>query len=195
MLKNIVRSSMVVLALGFAACDEAPITAPVNDGDTVFDPAFDVTGPPDGGSCPDVFYEESELLDNGVTVTWTTVLAGFEYTEGENYVADVNWSVDLGTATYVNFTDRHGPNTWTPKGSSGMDVDGLMSVGDDGDGTVAVTVSMTPMHAAEAGQIGNGHFWVRLEVDDGAGNVETVKLGVNFHLEEPADGAGNNCPS
>ena len=195
MLKNLVRSSMVVLALGFAACDEAPTTAPVTDGETVFDPAFDVTGPPDGGSCPDVFYEESELLDNGVTVTWTTVLAGFEYTEGADYVVDVNWSVDLGTATYEDFTNRTGPNTWTPKGNVGADVGGSITLGADGVGTVAVTVNMTPMHATEAGEIGNGHFWLRLEVDDGAGNVERVKLGVNFHLEDPAEGFGNNCPS
>jgi len=197
MLKNIVRSSMVVLALGFAACDEAPTTAPVTDGETVFDPAFDVTGPPDGGTCPDVYYEESELLDNGVTVTWTTVLAGFEYTEGEDYVADVNWSVDLGTAEYEDFTERNGPNTWTPRGSKKEppDVDGTWGVDPAGVGTVPVTVTMTPMHAAEAGQIGNGHFWLRLKVDDGEGNVEMVKLGVNFHLEDPADGFGNNCPS
>lgn len=206
MLKDIVRSSMVVLALGFAACDEAPTTAPVTDGETVFDPAFDVTGPPDGGTCPDVYYEDSETLDNGVTVTWTTVLAGFEYTEGADYVADVDWSVDQGTAEYVGFTERRGPNTWTPRGRSGMDVEGTIDVGADGAGTVAVTVSMTPMHAAAedtdgdgtdawAGQIGNGHFWLRLEVDDGEGNVEMVKLGVNFHLEDPADGFGNNCPS
>jgi hypothetical protein len=206
MVKNIVRSSLVVLVLGFAACDEAPTTAPVTDGETVFEASFDVTGPPDGGSCPNVFYEESELLDNGVTVTWTTVLAGFEYTVGADYLADVNWSVDQGSATYVDFTDRSGPKTWTPWGKNKPDVDGTMTPGADGAGTVAVTVTMTPMHAAAedtdgdgtdewAGQIGNGHFWLRLEIDDGEGNIERVKLGVNFHLEDPADGYGDNCPT
>lgn len=202
MLKKIVRGSMVVLALGFAACDEVPTTPTAPGGETEFDPSFDVSLPPDGGTCPDVFYEESELLDNGVTVTWTTVFAGFEYAEGADYPVDVNWSVDQGTAAYNGFTTRNGPNTWTPK----QDVDGIMNPGTAGDGTLPVTVSMTPMHAAAEdtdgdgiddwqGQIGNGHFWLRLEIDDGAGNVERVKLGVNFHLEDPADGFGNNCPS
>jgi mono/diheme cytochrome c family protein len=66
---------------------------------------------------------------------------------------------------------------------------------------------MMPMHPAGnpdhdddddeeawAGKIGNGHFWLRLEIDDGEGNVERVKLGVNLHLEDPADGYGTNCP-
>jgi hypothetical protein len=45
------------------------------------------------------------------------------------------------------------------------------------------------------GQIGNGHFWLIIDVDDGAGNVEQVKLGVNFHLEDPDDGSGDRCPT
>ena len=45
------------------------------------------------------------------------------------------------------------------------------------------------------GQIGNGHFWLRLSVDDGEGNVENVKLGVNFHFEDPDEGSATNCPS
>jgi hypothetical protein len=207
MLKHIVVSSMVVLALGFAACDEVPTERPATVDETALDPSFDVSLPPDGGTCPDVFYEESGLLDNGITVTWTSVLAGFEYTEGEDYMADVNWSVDLGSADFVSFTRRNGNNTWTPK----RDVAGIMTPGAAAGGTVPVTVSMTPMHEAGddesddddeddgdesdwAGQIGNGHFWLRLLVDDGEGNVERVKLGVNFHLEDPADGYGANCP-
>ena len=210
MLKHVVVSSMVVLALGFAACDEVPTADTETSAEVEFDPSFDVSGPPDGGTCPDVFYEESRLLSNGVTVTWTSTLAGFDYTEGDDYVADVNWSVDQGTATYVDFTKRSGRNTWTPKG-----VDGLMTAGAAGDGAVPVTVSMFPMHAAGesddgddddeddgdddgeadwAGKIGNGHFWLRLLVDDGEGRPKRVKLGVNFHLEDPADGYGTNCP-
>ena len=206
MLKSIVRSSMVVLALGFAACDEAPTTAPTSDGETVFDPAFDLVGLPDGGACPDVYYQESETLDNLITVTWTTVLGGFDYAEGTDYVGDVDWSVDGGTASFVSFTERNGPNTWTPRGRSGEDVDGVMTPGTPGAGTLPVTVNMIPMHeAAEdfdgdgvddwAGKIGNAHFWLRLEIDDGEGDVEKVKLGVNFHLEDPADGFDPNCPS
>jgi len=204
MLRHIVRSSMVVLALGFAACDDVPTTVPVDDSEAVFDPTFDVTLPPDGGTCPDVFYEESRLLSNGVTVTWTSVLAGFDYAEGTDYMADVNWSVDQGTATYQDFTGRSGPNTWTPK----RNVDGVMTPGAAGNGTLPVTVSMTPMHLAGgdadddddddggwAGKIGNGHFWLRLEIDNGEGRPKRVKLGVNFHLEDPADGAANNCPT
>lgn len=203
MLKRIVLSSTVVLALGLAACDEVPTTGPASDAETEFDPTFDVSGPPDGGTCPDVFYEESRLLSNGVTVMWTSVLAGFDYTEGEDYMADVNWSVDLGTATFVSFTERNGRNTWTPP----RDVDGLMTPGAAGDGTVPVTVSMFPMHAAGegedddddgdddwTGQIGNGHFWLRLEIANGDEMPKRVKLGVNFHLEDPADGYGSRCP-
>ena len=191
MLKNFVLSTTVVLALGFAACDDVPTTPPVSDSEAVFDPAFDVTLPPDGGTCPNVFYESSEVLSNGVTVTWTSVLAGFDYTEGEDYVADVMWSVDPGGATYVDFTGRNGPNTWTPR----RIVDGVMTPGVAGEGTLPVTVSMSPMHATGDGQMGNGHFWLRLDVDDGEGMVRKVKLGVNFHLEDPAEGAESHCPT
>ena len=201
MFRHIVRSSMVMLALGFAACDDVPTTVPVDDSEAVFDPTFDVTLPPDGGTCPDVFYEESRLLSNGVTVTWTSVLAGFDYAEGTGYMADVNWSVDQGTATYQDFTGRSGPNTWTPK----RKVDGVMTPGAAGEGTIPVTVSMTPMHQAGVdddddddggwdGKIGNGHFWLRLEIDNGERRPKRVKLGVNFHLEDPADGFGTQCP-
>ncbi|MGB5303003.1 MAG: PKD domain-containing protein [Gemmatimonadota bacterium] len=205
MFRKIVRSSMVVLALGFAACDDVPTTPTAPDGETEFDPTFDVSLPPDGGTCPDVFYEQSRLLSNGTTVTWTSVLAGFDYSEGADYLADVNWSVDQGTVTFVGLTTRNGPNTWTPR----RDVDGAMTPGAAGDGTLPVTVSMTPMHEAGeasddddddeddgdwAGKIGNGHFWLRVEIEGADGKVKRVKLGVNFHLEDPADGFGTNCP-
>jgi len=201
MFRHIVRSSMVMLALGFAACDDVPTTVPVDDSEAVFDPTFDVTLPPDGGTCPDVFYQESKLLSNGVTVTWTSVLAGFDYAEGTGYMADVKWSVDQGTATYRDFTGRNGPNTWSQK----KNVDGVMTPGAAGDGTLPVTVSMAPMQQAGAdadddddggwdGKIGNGHFWLRLEIDNGERRPKRVKLGVNFHLEDPADGFGTQCP-
>ena len=207
-MRNIVRAGLIILALGFTACDDTPTTPSQTDGETVFDPSFDVDGPPDGGTCPNVYYEESELLDNGVTVTWTSVLAGFDYTEGADYVGNVMWSVDMGAASFVDFTTRRGRNTWTPRGPRGSGVDGAMTPGAAGDGTIPVTVSMTPMHEAGneesdddgdeeddwAGKKGTGHFWLRLEIDDGEDNVERVKLGVNFHLEDPADGFDPNCP-
>ena len=160
-----------------------------------------------GGTCPDVYYEDEETLDNGVTVTWTTVLAGFNYTKGEDYVGTVLWFVDQGTAAFDDFTERRNTKrTWTPVGRSGADVEGTMGHADAISGTVDVTVNMSSMHpAAEdvepdgiddwAGEIGNGHFWLLLTVDDGEGNEESVKLGVNFHLEDPAEGFGYNCPS
>ena len=130
MFKNLVRCGMVLAVIGFVACDDSPdLTAPTADGETVFDPVFSITGPPDGGTCPEVYYEESELLDNGVTLTWTSVLANFDYTEGADYTPTVMWSVDLGTATYADFTVRNGPNTWTPKGKTGENVAGIMTPG------------------------------------------------------------------
>jgi hypothetical protein len=189
---------IAALALALAACgDGNQALSPDSTDLTVFDPVFNVTLPPDGGTCPDVYYEESELLDNGVTLTWTSVLAGFDYTEGTDYVAGiVTWSVDQGSASYDGFTVRkNSRRTWTPVGSSGADVEGTMTPGTPGDGTLDVTVNMTPMHGTEAAQIGTGHFWLLLTVDDGAGNEEQVKLGVNYHLEDPAEGAENNCPA
>ncbi|MDH3297641.1 MAG: hypothetical protein OEM96_05105 [Gemmatimonadota bacterium] len=194
--RNAASGCIVALALALAACGEGnQAMSPDGEAIAVFDPVFDVTLPPDGGSCPDVYYEETELLDNGVTLTWTSVLAGFDYTLGADYVGTVNWTVDQGSAAFDGFTVRNNSRkTWTPTGSSGADVFGTMTPGAPGDGTVDVTVSMDPMHATADGQLGNGHFWLLLTVDDGAGNEEQVKLGVNFHLEDP-DGAETNCPA
>lgn len=201
---------LAALVLAVSACDDSPMSSATEgptDGSTVeFDPAFDVTLPPDGGTCPDVYYESTELLDNGVTLTWTSVIAGFDYTEGADYVGTIEWSVDMGSTTYDAFTVRNGPKTWTPWGRNAPDVDGTMTPGAAGDGTLDVTVNMTPMHFSSEdyepdgivdweGKIGNGHFWLRLAVDDGEGNIENVKLGVNFHLEDPADGYDTRCPT
>ena len=202
--------ALAALTLTVAACDESPMsnsTDGASDGfATEFDPTFDVNLPPDGGTCPDVYYESTELLDNGVLLTWTSVIAGFDYTEGTDYVGTVEWSVDMGSATYDAFTVRNGPKTWTPWGRNAPDVDGVMTPGTAGEGTLDVTVNMTPMHFSSEdyepdgivdweGMIGNGHFWLRLAVDDGEGNIENVKLGVNFHLEDRADGYDTRCPS
>ena len=213
MLTSLLRGVLIPLTVvGLAACETTSPTAS-SDGDpagseiAVFDPVYDFTAPPDGGTCPDVFNEDTELLENGVTLTWTSGLGGFDYTEGTDYVGTVNWSVDQGSAVFDDFTVRSPmPKTWTPVGSSGMNVDGTMTPGAGGDGTVDVTVNMTPMHDVGAdpdepeedgwmGQIGNGHFWLLLTVDDGEGNEEMVKLGVNFHLEDPAEGFDARCPS
>jgi hypothetical protein len=204
MFRHLFRAGFVALAIGLVACGESAPTAP--DVSVELSPTADLTLPPDGGTCPDVYYEQTELLDNGVTVAWTSTIAGFEYAEGTDYVGTVNWSVDQGSTEYTAFTIRNGRNAWTPRGKGGDDVNGTMTPGTAGAGTVDVTVNMTPMHASEddydldgindwEGQIGNGHFWLRLRVDDGEGDTENVKLGVNFHLEDPADGFGSRCPS
>ena len=57
MLRRILVSGLVVLALGFTACDDVPTDGPEPAGEVEFDPSFDVSLPPDGGTCPDVFYE------------------------------------------------------------------------------------------------------------------------------------------
>ncbi|MFO7587803.1 MAG: hypothetical protein R6X22_06985 [Gemmatimonadota bacterium] len=205
MRRSLVPLGLVALAIGLVACGDSP-TAATSDGTVEFDPVFDFTLPPDGGTCPDVYYESSQLLDNGVTVTWTSALGGFDYVEGADYVGTVDWSVDLGSTAFVGFTERSGPKTWTPWGRNAPDVEGTMTPGTAGDGTIDVTVNMTPMHISSEdyepdgtidweGLIGNGHFWLLLDVDDGEGNVESVKLGVNFHLEDPADGYLTRCPS
>ena len=201
-MKTQLRATVILLAL--AACQGSePIAGPDPAGIVSLDPTFDITGPADGGTCPDVFYEHTELLENGATVTWTNVLGGFDYGLGTEYSAEVRWSVDGGTGEYVEFTKRNGKNTWTPRFGKDDGVDGMLIVGAAGAGSVAVTVSMDPMKSVGgsdgngddwAGLKGTGHFWLRLDVDNGFGEVESVKLGVNFHLEDPADGHEPFCP-
>jgi hypothetical protein len=193
-----------VAILVVVGCGDESVTGPEGALQT-FDPVSDFTVDPDGGSCPDVYWETVETLDNGVTVTWTSAFGGFDYGLGSGYGAAAMWSVDLGSATFVSFAPRKkGKNTWTPKGK--VPVNGVLSAGTAGAGSVPLTVSMSPMHQGNddvdgdgvddwIGQIGNGHFWLIIDVDDGAGNVEQVKLGVNFHLEDPDDGSGDRCPT
>ena len=205
--RNLLLAALLPMAAGVAACEtQGPTESSDADSEvSVFDPEYNFMAPPDGGTCPDVYSEDSELLENGVTITWTSGLAGFDYTEGTDYLRTVAWSVDQGGTTFDGFTVRTPmPSTWTPVGPT--PVDGTMTSGAAGDGTVDVTVNMTPMHDVGsdpedadddgwAGQIGNGHFWLLLTVDDGDGNAEAVKLGVNFHLEDPADGFESQCPT
>ena len=204
---------LAALALGLTGCDEgANIASPAGTAVLEFNPVFDITTLADGGTCPDVFYESEQELDNGVTVTWTSAFGGFDYTLGDVYTGQVAWSVDQGSATLsspVGFGTRTPNqkgkrNSWTPRGQD--PVDGTMALGAAGTGTQDVDVSMDPMHRGDEdvdgdgtneweGLIGNGHFWLWLDVDDGAGNVESAKFGVNFHLEDPDEGFLDRCPS
>lgn len=139
------------------------------------------------GDCPNIYYESSKVLKNGVKVTWTSSFGGFNYERGSDYGVTVTWSVDAGTAEFVSFTAKR--KTWTPKGVNGS------SSFDPGTGNL--TVSMLPMHRAVEqdwqGYIGNGHFKLELKVTNGNGTV-WAKLGVNVHLEDPDDGYSWRCP-
>ena len=203
-MRKLLRAAVLGVALGACQGGEPP-TAPEALGPVSYDPAFDVGELPDGGDCPDVYYEHSETLENGATVTWTSALAGFDYATGDGYVAEVLWSVSDGSATYAGFTGRNGNNTWTPKGGRDPDVDGTMTPGTPAAGSVPVTITMDPMKDVGnangdddpedwAGAFGTGHFWLLLDVENGEGETESVKLGVNIRLEDPAEGYAARCP-
>jgi hypothetical protein len=195
---------LVTAGVPLLACREAPTDAASQE--TVFDEPLDISGPPSGGACPNVFWETTELLDNGVTVTWTSAFGGFDYAVASEYTAaQATWSVDIGSATFVSFAARPHGKTWTPRGRD--PVDGTLNVGVPGATSVALTVDMFDMHRGDEedldgdgfpdwqGLIGAGHFWLVLDVDDGAGSVERVKLGVNVHLEDPDDAFPDRCPT
>lgn len=203
-MKSYLRTIVALVALGACSGSE-PVTGPDPLDVLSFDPAFDITAPADGGTCPNVYYEATELLENGATVTWTNVIGGFDYELGSDYLAEVRWSVEDGSGVYVDFTTRNGPNTWTPRFGKNGSVDGTMGAGSPGAGFVPITVSMDPMKSVGgsgdgdepddwSGLTGTGHFWLRLDVENGEGETESVKLGVNFHLEDPADGFEPRCP-
>ena len=191
--------SPIVLALPIAfvalmSCgDEAAGPAA---GELVFDPPLDLTEPPSGGSCPNVYWESEELLDNGLTVRWTSGFGGFEYEQGADYTGLVAWSVDGGSATLTGAGVRSGGHTWTPRGRDSVEGT-LVSV------DPPFTVNMFDMHRGNEdtdgdgipdwqGLIGNGHFWLVLQVD---GMNKPIKLGVNYHLEDPDDGYSSRCPT
>ena len=204
-MRSHLRTIVILLALGACSGSE-PVTGPDPAEVVNFDPMFDVTAPADGGTCPDVYYEHTELLGNGATVTWTNVIAGFDYDLSTDYLAQIQWSVEDGSGAYVDFTTRNGPNTWTPRSGNNGSVDGMMSAGVPDAGSVPITVSMDPMKSVGgsgnggddpddwSGWKGSGHFWLRLDVENGEGEIESVKLGVNFHFEDPADGFEPRCP-
>lgn len=141
------------------------------------------------GACPDIYFESTETLSNGVTLTWTSSFGGFDYNMRDDYPVTVTWSVDSGVATFMDFVDKS--NVWTPKDKKnrpGKGVDGSW----DFDGST-LTVTMTKMHRVEEddwlGYMGNGHFKLELLVDG-----VKVKLGVNVHLEDPDGSFDPRCP-
>lgn len=191
------RPSLVALGIALVAwsgCGQEP--SGLGADELVFDPPFDLTEPPSGGSCPDVYWESEELLDNGATVTWTSGFGGFEYSENTNYTASVVWSIDGGSATLTSAGERSNGHTWTPRGQDS--VDGTLV-----NSSPPFTINIFDMHRGDEdidgdgisewqGLIGNGHFWLVLEVD---GINKPVKLGVNIHLEDPDDGFSDRCPT
>jgi hypothetical protein len=200
-MKSHLWAAVVLVALG--ACSGDPGTAPDPADILTYDPAFDVTALADGGTCPDVFQEHTQVLPNGATVTWTSGIGGFDYDVGTDYSTQVHWSVDGGTGEYTGLTERPGNGTWLPRSGKDSGVDGILMVGVAGAGFVPVTVSMDPMMSVDAsgddgdewaGFAGTGRFWLRLAVQGGKGKARSVRLGVNVHLEDPADGYQTRCP-
>ena len=192
---------LMIIAL---ACSEG---SSVVTGPTVFeiDPVFSMTAAAAGGSCPDLFYETTVTLPNGASVTWTSSFGGFDYAVGTDYAAaTVTWSVSGGSATFDRFGARtNKKNTWTPRGNDF--VDGTLTLGALDSGNLPIIVNMAPMHRGDEdtdgdgtpdwrGLIGNGHFWLVLDVDDEVGEIVHAKLGVNMHLEDPDSGFPTRCP-
>lgn len=195
----------ILIALGvaasliaFTACGEESVTE--SDSDVlVLDVPLDLEAPPDGGTCPDVYWMSEEEVDDGIVIRWSSALAGYDYAIPGDYAAAVVWEIEGATAT-VNIESgvrAHG-NTWTPRGRDSAE--GNLVSNDP-----PFTVAMTEGHTAEddidddgvvdwAGEIGTGHFWLQLDVD---GMRKPVKLGVNVHLEDPDENAGfgPRCPS
>jgi hypothetical protein len=142
-MKPQLRTAFVLLAV--AACSGDPGTGPDPAEVLTYDPVFDVTSQADGDTCPDVFYEHTQVLPTGATVTWTGVVGGFDYGRGTDYSAQVNWSVDGGTGEYVSLSERPGNGTWILRFGKDAGVDGMLIVGAAAAGSVPVTVSMDPM--------------------------------------------------
>lgn len=140
------------------------------------------------GDCPDIYYESTKTLKNGAVVTWTSSFGGFDYTMGSPYTVTVTWSVENGSAQFLDFKAKK--KVWTPP----RDVEGNWLFDD---ATNELTVTMTQMHRSVQpgwqGYIGNGHFKLELNVTNASGTVK-AKLGVNVHLEDPDPGYPDRCP-
>ena len=138
----------LTIALGLSGCAQEPLSPTADE--LVLDPPLDLTEPPSGGSCPNVYWESEELLDDGLTVVrWTSGFGGFEYEQSLNYTGLVTWSVDGGSATLTSAEIRSGGHTWTPRGRDSVDGT-LVSV------DPPFTVNMFDMHRGDEDTDGDG---------------------------------------
>jgi len=198
-------SALILLVMTGACSGGDAVSGPDSTRTQTLDPAFDVAGLADGGICPKVFYEHSEVLENGVHIGWRNVVADFDYALGETIEMPVEWWIvdGVGGASFRDFTERNGPNTWTPAGGPEGGVSGEMHHGPADVDWVSIQVSMESMKTVGKpgddsgrwrGRFGVGHFWLHLLVENDEGDPEFVKLGVNVHLEDPDAGAELRCP-
>lgn len=189
-----------LLALGLAGalvvlagCADGSLPTDV-DAELVFEPGFDMTTPPDGGACPNVYYETTDTLPNGAIVTWRSAFGGFEYDlTNPAYTVNEIWTVTGGpTVTAADLgTRKNSKNTWTPR-SKNDPANGTFSIANVGTTSLDLTVNFSEMHQGDEdidgdgvldwiGEIGNGHFHLVLDFDDGT----QAKFGVNVHAEDP----------
>lgn len=196
-MRSIVTLCVATALLAFFGCKGGSSPTVAGQDVVVIDPPIDMSDQPDGGTCPNVFFESEALLSNGLTLTWTSSFGGFDYDIGADCVASVEWSLDSGSASFVSFGPRKAKNTFTPRGRDSAE--GTVSHSSPGAGDVGATVNMHEMHRAVEpdflGEIGNGHFWLILDVKNDAGSAVRVKLGVNIHLEDPDDRFEDRCPN
>ncbi len=186
---------MVGLLIGALGCTET--SAPSAATEQIFEPGFDMTTPPTGGACPNyVWYETTETLNNGATVTWRSAFGVFDYMFNTPYAVAQLVSASNGPAVSAvsMSTRRNTKNTWTPR-SKKDPADGDWSFADPD-----LTATFTAMHRGDevdpvtgdliwAGLIGNGHFFLLVDFDDGS----SAKFGVNIHFEDPDDTFGHRC--
>ena len=205
-MRSIITLGIVALFVALIGCGGDSSTTGVGDEVFVVDPPFDMSSSPDGGGCTDIYYESDALLPNGVTVNWRSAFGGFEYQILADYTATVVWWLNDGTAeaSFVDFGERSKGKTFTPRGRDSAEGDISHNNLVESWGTLDMTVKMYEMHWAVdpafdetpkfQGDIGNGHFWLILDVDNGSGHTVRAKLGVNVHLEDPDNGIDNRCP-
>jgi hypothetical protein len=197
--------ALILLVMTGACSTIDAVSGPDTIGSQTLDPVFDVTGLADGGICPTVYYEHSEILKNGVHIGWRNVVADFDYSQGETIEIPVMWWIveGAGAVTFRGFTERNGPNTWTPAGGPEGGVTGEMYPGTEDVDWIPIQVSMRSMKKVGkpgddagtwSGRFGVGHFWLQLLVENNEGEPELARLGVNVHLEDPDVGADLRCP-
>jgi hypothetical protein len=202
-MRNSIHLGLAAALVVFAGCsDETAVTEPDVDA-IVFDAPLDLSEPPSGGTCPDVYWETTEELDDGVMLTWRSAFGGFSYGVTDAYAVQVEWTLTGATLLSASFVERaKGNNTWTPK-SKRDPVSGSFTAGTPNGSSLPLTVNMSAMHRGDEdldgdgvpdwrGLIGNGHFWLVLQLD---GFQKAIKLGVNVHLEDPDDLFDHRCPT